>query len=108
MKKILLAATFLMSFSLNSHATILATDITTITELFTYDDYSGGVVIVNLAYALPACPNGGYLNPASVGFKSLYTSALLAFAMGKNVRFQLYDDRILATRCEIDNITVYK
>jgi hypothetical protein len=89
-----------------STAAIVTTSEGKITRIHTYDDYKGGTVFIYLSHPISACPAGAYLNPTSPGIERLYSIALASMMANKKVTFQLYDDRIIDTRCEIDAIQV--
>ncbi|WP_020413344.1 hypothetical protein [Microbulbifer variabilis] len=88
-------------------ATVLA-DVK-INKLYAYDDYSNASAFLALSNNLPECTKGAYIPPKSEKiphFDSLYSTMLSAFMAGKTVTFQLYIDRIISGRCEIDAIIV--
>ncbi|MBA6233658.1 MULTISPECIES: hypothetical protein [unclassified Colwellia] len=87
-----------------AHAEIVAVGDVKITEISAYDDYQGGIIRIEMTNVNSSCPNGGYLNPNSVGFDRLYSLAIVAATTQKIARFQLYNDKIIAGLCEIDAI----
>jgi len=87
-------------------ATVVTNDEGKITRIHTYDDYKQGTVFIFLSKPVTACPNGAYLSPSSPGIERLYSMALAILMSNKNVTFQLYDDRIIDGRCEVDAIQV--
>ncbi|WP_251359724.1 hypothetical protein [Kangiella sp. TOML190] len=91
--------------------TVLATKNTstgTITKIYAYDDYGNGDVLIEFSTNLDECPTGVYLDAESPGFKTLTSFALTAYTSGKNVSFQVYEERIWGgssmPRCEVDTI----
>lgn len=90
-----------------ANAAIVNTIETTITQIIAYDDFGGGDVAIVLDTGLLECPNGGYLNPNSPGYKTLVSFALTAYTTGKTVLLAVYSDRIWTgglALCEVDAI----
>lgn len=87
-------------------ATIKSSSEGHITKLITYDDHLGGTAYIYFSPSISACPSGMYLNPSSPGFERLYSASLAAFLSNRKVVFQIYDDRIQDTRCEVDAIQI--
>ncbi len=89
-----------------ANAEVIYVDDASITEVSVYDDWNEGVVIVGLSKSTEGCVNA-YLNPTSAGFDRLYSLVLAAATTKQSARFQLYDDRKLGDRCEIDAIRIF-
>ena len=102
MKYLVLIMLFMSSIT---QAGVIQVNGVKITQLNSYDDYEGGVVYIYINNSSGSC-NGAYINPSAPGFQSLYSLTLAAFMSGKTVNFQLYDDRLISGRCEVDGIQV--
>ncbi len=103
MNKVLI---FIASFLLGSNvsAGVVGVDNVEINEIAAYDDYEGGIIRIEMSNSHSVCPVGGYLNPNSPGFERLYSLLLIQASTGKSARFQLYDDRVIGSLCEVDGI----
>jgi len=100
---LLLSAIPLTSYS----ASIGTTTTGSITSIFSYDDHLDGAIFIQFDKSLNECPVGGYLNPSSKGFNSLKAVSLAAMMANKKVILQLYKDKIVSQRCEIDAVRIY-
>ena len=97
----------LLLYAQFSFAGVLNTEVGRIKSIYTYDDAEGGIVYIQITMPIDVCPSGAYLNREAVGFKELYSIAVAAMMANKDVLFQLYNDRINGSRCEVDAIRVY-
>jgi len=94
----------------NASANILSSKVGTINKLYAYDDHGavegreGAAVYIYMDTGLTACPHSIYISPNAPGYKTLVSFALTAYTTKSTVRFQVYDDRKLAGRCEVDAI----
>ena len=104
MKKFLFTLLF-SSFCLNAEIQTLSN--VKITEVAAYDDFQGGIVRIALSQNASACSAGVYLNRNATGFGELYSLTLVAATTGREIKIQLYDDRITAGLCEVDGIRLF-
>ena len=72
-----------------------------------YDDFEGGIIFIGMSKVLSGCPKGGYLKRSSNGFKELYALVLTSATTRQELTFQLYDDRKIGNRCEIDALLAF-
>jgi hypothetical protein len=103
----LMAAALLSLVGHGAGAGVVYLDNVTINEVSSYDDWEGGIVLVGTSSKLSSCSAGQYLNPQSPGFERLYSLALVGATSREPVRLQLYDDRKIGDRCEIDAIRIF-
>jgi len=80
-----------------------------INEISVYDDYQDGVVFLGLSKAIGTCNVGAYLNPnlPPEVFNRLYALSISSATTKQNLKIQLYDDRTVDGRCEIDAIRAF-
>jgi hypothetical protein len=101
-------AFLLLMFCSTAHAgNVDTTEEGKIRSIYAYDDYKNGLIFIHFTAPLAACPSGIYLKPSAVGFDHMYSLALMAFGSNKPVRFQLYTDRLVSSRCEADAVLVF-
>ena len=93
--------------SLSANAEIVYLDNVKINEVSVYDDWEGGIILVGTSSAHASCSKGQYLKPSALTYDQLYSAALAAGAAQTNVRLQLYTDRKIGDRCEIDAIRIF-
>lgn len=105
MKKII-TLMFLSMFFNVANAQVVGISNNKIEQITVYDDYEGGLIRIELSNSHSNCPIGGFLNPSSPGFQQLYSLAMLAASMQKEIIVQLYTEtnRMKASLCEIDAI----
>jgi|GEM_PF-7135122 len=98
----------LSTIPLTSYSANIGTTTTgNITSIYSYDDYMDGAIYIQFDKSLSECPVGGYLNPSSKGFNSLQAVSLAAMMANKKVILQLYKDKVVSQRCEIDAVRVF-
>jgi hypothetical protein len=104
MKRILLTLALTASFS--AHGAIVEAPQANITRVIGYDDWMDGAVILFLDQNHSACPNGAYIHPERPGAKTLIALVTSALMGSSPVVLQLYDDRVISGRCEVDAVSV--
>jgi len=108
--KTLISALITVLLSVNVSAAIITSKVGTINKLYAYDDHGavegkeGAAVYIYMDTGLPACPSSIYISPNAPGYNTLVSFALTAYTTKSTVRFQVYDDKKLAGRCEVDAI----
>ncbi|TDF35818.1 hypothetical protein EYS14_20745 [Alteromonadaceae bacterium M269] len=65
-----------------------------IDEVWGYDDFGGGDVIVRLDTGVSECPTGLWLSPNQPGFQTVLSMVLLAYSSQKPVAFQIREQEI--------------
>ena len=106
MKKALFVLIFTL-YAVSTNAEIVYLDNVKVNEVSVYDDWEGGIILVGASSSHSSCPKGQYIKPSALTYEHLYSAALAAGAAQINVRFQLYTDRKIGDRCEIDAIRHY-
>ena len=91
MKYLLMAATILLS---SASVTAGITQVAKINEVWGYDDFGGGDVLVRLDTGVSECPNGLWLSPNQPGFQTVLSMVLLAYSSQKTVTFQVREQEI--------------
>ncbi len=66
----------------------------TVTEVFSYTDYSGGDVTFKVNSPIAGCEGGFWLRPSDPGFKTTYAALLMAYSSKATVRVWAYSDQI--------------
>ena len=89
---LLVAALLLTAF--NAKAAIVAAYSVTITSLYTYPQYGGGDVVIQVSQPAPGCPAGFWLAASDPGMKTVYAQLLAARLTRTPLAIWAFDDQI--------------
>ena len=78
----------------SASAAVLLSSPVTISTLYTYPQFGGGDVVVQVSQPLAGCESGFWLSASDPGFKSVYAQLLLARAARTVLSIWAYSDQI--------------
>jgi hypothetical protein len=92
MTGLLVAALLLTAF--NAKAAIVAATNVTITSLYTYPQYGGGDVVIQISQPVAGCGGGFWLSGSDPGMKTVYAQLLAARLTRATLAIWAFNDQI--------------